>query len=56
MGPSFHDSLGETGELARSAYSPSIIQEPEQDKAEVKQGPTQQGEQQGSISTPRESF
>lgn len=41
-------TLGKPESRAGSAYSPSIIQEPEQDKAEVKQGPTQQGEDGGS--------
>lgn len=48
--------LGKLESWAGSAYSPSIIQEPEQDKAEVNQGPTQQGEQHSSISTPRGPF
>lgn len=40
--------LGKPESGAGSAYSPSIIQEPEQDKAEEKRGPTQQGERRGS--------
>lgn len=47
--PSFHvPPQGKLESGAGSAYGPSIIQEPEQDKAEVKQGPTQQGEHRGS--------
>lgn len=40
--------LGKSESRAGSAYSPSIIQEPKQDKAEEKRGPTQQGERRGS--------
>lgn len=46
--PCFPRGKPETESRAGFAYSPSIIQEPEQDKAEVKQGPTQQREHRGS--------